>query len=94
MEGVVLKNLGGFRFRDVTHEVGLGGESVDCRSVIWLDLENRGKPDLFLCNHLGANVLWMNRGGRLVPREIAQGIGGFSMGATTGDPTGDGLPDV
>ena len=94
-EGVLLQNLGGWKFADVTREAGLTGEFVDTFAAVWLDLEPDGDPDLFLANHMGPNVLWENRGdGTFVKRLIRQGFGGFSMGATAGDLDGDGDPDL
>ena len=94
-EGVLLKNLGGWRFKDVTEDAGLAGESVDTLAVVWLDLESDGDADLFLANHMGPNVLWENRGdGTFLKHPQLAEFGGFSMGATSGDLDGDGDPDL
>ena len=94
-EGVLVRNLGGFRFEDVSKAAGLVGERPDIAAATWLDLEPDGDPDLFLANHMGHNVLWENRGdGTFVKRPQPPGYGGFSMGATAGDLDGDGDPDL
>ena len=94
-EGVLLRNLGGWRFEDVTAAAGLAGENLDVFASVWLDLEPDGDPDLFLANHMGLNVLWENRGdGTFIKRPMPPGFGGFSMGAATGDLDGDGDSDL
>ncbi len=95
-EGLLLRNLGNWRFEDVTEAAGLAGESVDTFAIVWLDLEPDGDADLFLANHMGANVLWKNQGDGTFEKVALprQGFGGFSMGATAGDLDGDGDPDL
>ena len=94
-DSVLLRNLGGFRFADVTVAAGIAGEHIDTSSATWLDLEPDGDADLFLGNHMGPNVLFENRGDgtfRKIPP--SPGFGGFSMGAVAGDVDGDGDPDI
>lgn len=46
-------NEGGGKFRDVTAEAGVGGSGRDwCTSCAWLDYDNDGKLDLFVCNYV------------------------------------------
>ena len=94
-DSVLLRNLGGFTFADVTAAAGVAGEHIDTSSATWLDLEPDGDADLFLGNHMGPNVLLENQGDgtfRKIP--APPGFGGFSMGAVAGDVDGDGDPDL
>ena len=94
-EGVLLRNLGEFRFADATAAAGVDGDFIDTSSATWLDLEPDGDADLFLGNHMGPNVLWENQGdGTFVRLPQPPGFGGFSMGAAAGDLDGDGDPDL
>ena len=46
-------NEGGGKFRDVTTEAGVGGSGRDwSASATWLDYDNDGKLDLFVCNYV------------------------------------------
>jgi hypothetical protein len=40
------------RFRDVTREAGVGNEGHWATSAAWLDYDNDGRLDLFLCNYV------------------------------------------
>jgi hypothetical protein len=54
------RNLGGFRFADVTEQAGVGDTGFG-RGVAAADYNNDGFPDLYL-NQFGPNVLYRNRG--------------------------------
>ena len=60
----LFRNLGGFRFIDVTAEAGLTGAT--CRNgVSSADYDNDGRPDLLLLHGRGGrDSLWHNDGGR------------------------------
>ena len=46
-------NEGGGKFRDVTGEAGVGGSGRDwSTSATWLDYDNDGRLDLFVCNYV------------------------------------------
>ena len=93
--GVLLKNLGEFRFLDVTSEAQAGGGHREVLGAAWTDIEPDGDPDLVLVNHMGENVLLRNRGDGVFDEEPwADGFGGFSMGLDVGDLDEDGDPDL
>jgi hypothetical protein len=49
----LFRNLGGGRFQDVTTTAGVGGSPHDwCTSAAWLDIDNDGLLDLFVCNYV------------------------------------------
>jgi hypothetical protein len=46
-------NKGGGKFKDVTTEAGIGGSGKDwSTSCAWVDYDNDGKLDLFVCNYV------------------------------------------
>ena len=46
-------NEGGGKFRDVTSQAGVGGSSEDwTTSAAWIDMDNDGDLDLFVCNYV------------------------------------------
>lgn len=49
----LFRNLGGGKFREVTTEAGVGGEPTGwSTSAAWLDYDNDGRLDLFVCNYV------------------------------------------
>ena len=93
--GVLLRNLGGFRFEDVTATANASGGRREIYGAAATDIDLDGDPDLLLVNHMGENLLLENDGkGRFLERPFARTFGGFSMGVATGDLDGDGDPDA
>ena len=45
-------NLGGGKFQDVTTQSGLGGSNEWSTSASWVDIDNDGDLDLFVCNYV------------------------------------------
>ncbi|HMC26527.1 MAG TPA: VCBS repeat-containing protein, partial [Verrucomicrobiae bacterium] len=45
-------NLGGGKFQDVTTPSGLGGSNEWSTSASWVDIDNDGDLDLFVCNYV------------------------------------------
>jgi len=60
---ILYHNLGGNRFQDVTHDVGLVGKSWSGDAAA-LDVNDDGFPDLFVLDMQGGSHLWLNEGGK------------------------------
>ncbi|MCA9240553.1 MAG: VCBS repeat-containing protein, partial [Planctomycetales bacterium] len=60
------RNLGGFRFEDVTESAGLAAEleyEAWGSGPTFVDIDNDGDLDLYVCSHRRANRLYINQGG-------------------------------
>jgi hypothetical protein len=96
----LFKNLGGFHFRDVTEEAGLGGPWFYTHGAAVADYDRDGWPDL-LVTGWGRLALFHNEpdghGGRRF-REVTRDAGLrdalWSTSAAWGDLDGDGWPDL
>jgi hypothetical protein len=90
------RNLGDWRFEDVTASSGTGGGCRSTFSAVWLDTDNDGWPDLYVINEFGNGVLLHNLGnGRFEEQPLVAGAGDFgSMGVTCGDIDNDGRIDL
>jgi enediyne biosynthesis protein E4 len=95
------RNDGG-RFVDVTQEAGIVDRDGRGLGVIIADLDDDGRPDIFVANDMTANYLFRNRGGCRF-EEVGEsagvassGEGGYQagMGIACGDLDGDGRPDL
>ncbi len=89
------RNLGAWRFRDVTEEAGVAGRGYGMGATV-ADYDSDGDPDLFVTN-FGPDILFRNEGDgtfRDVSREA--GIQGavWSSGAAFLDFNNDGLLDL
>ncbi|MFN0127430.1 MAG: FG-GAP repeat domain-containing protein [Verrucomicrobiales bacterium] len=94
---VLLQNQGGFVFKDVTEECGLGVENYRFSfSAAWEDFDNDGRVDLYIANDFGPNQLFRNEGGSFVDVSAESGTQdwGFGMSATWADYNRDGLMDI
>ncbi|MCH8006978.1 MAG: VCBS repeat-containing protein [Planctomycetes bacterium] len=56
------RNLGGFRFEDVTDAAGLDRRVRWGTGAVFVDIDNDGDLDLYVCNYDAANLLYVNRG--------------------------------
>jgi hypothetical protein len=71
----LFRNLGDFRFEDVTARAGVGDAGTD--AAIWkqgaalADIDNDGDLDLYLCRFDAPNRLYMNRGDGTFSEEAA-----------------------
>ena len=71
----LFRNLGGWRFEDVTERAGLvpAVESVEIwkQGAAFADVNNDGWPDLYLCRMGAPNLLYVNRGDGTFSEEAA-----------------------
>ena len=86
--GILLKNIDGKHFKDVTAELGLNG-NYHTWAIGISDFNNDGYPDLFLANDHGKSVLYINENGKKFRNtsedsHISQ-FGRFAMNAETAD---------
>jgi hypothetical protein len=93
---VLLINRGGGRFEPApdNNMVGLWRNSLQ---ATWCDFNLDGKPDLYIPNDWGPNVLFRNDGPdgfTDVTSQMGLTCYGFSMGATFGDYDNDGRDDL
>ena len=56
------RNLGGFRFQDVTVQSGVGGGGRWCSGACFADVDNDNDLDLVVCVYDAPNLLYINRG--------------------------------
>ena len=75
------RNLGRWRFADVTDKAGVRGAGRWCTGATFVDLDNDGKLDLFVCVFNGPNLLYLNQGDGTF-KECAQSRGLDFSGAS------------
>ncbi|MCH1501958.1 MAG: FG-GAP-like repeat-containing protein [Verrucomicrobiales bacterium] len=80
--GKLFRNLGKFRFEDVTDSVGIGKQKRHFweAGCTWADIDNDGDLDLSVCAFHGANRLFLNHKGTF--REVAAEAGLNHVGAS------------
>ncbi|MGC6566156.1 MAG: VCBS repeat-containing protein, partial [Akkermansiaceae bacterium] len=87
------RNLGSFRFEDVTKSAGVDDEKFWGTGASFVDLDNDGDLDLFACGYLCANKAFINDGkGRFTDRakELGLDFKGGSMMMSFADIDNDG----
>jgi enediyne biosynthesis protein E4 len=96
----LFRNMGGFRFQDVTKEAGLDIDWWYTHGVAVADYDRDGWPDLLVTGY-GRIALFHNepdgRGGRKfvdVSEKVGLRDGAWSTGAAWADLDGDGFPDL
>ncbi len=89
------RNLGNWKFEDVTDKAGVANERWGMGVAIG-DYDNDGRPDIYVSN-FGVSRLYHNNGDGTFT-DVAEKLGvarkGWSTGATWGDYDGDGRLDV
>lgn len=69
------KNLGGFRFADITERAGVGGEGRWSAGCVFVDIDNDGDLDLHVCAYDAPNLLYVNDGnGKFTERASEFGL--------------------
>jgi hypothetical protein len=92
----LFRNLGNWRFEDVTARAHAAGGQRSTFTGVWLDADDDGWPDLFVTNEFGNGVLLVNNKDGTF-REQAMGPGPVdfgTMGAAAGDIDNDGHIDL
>jgi hypothetical protein len=93
---VLYKNMGHNHFKDVTADVGLYPVGW-CGDATFADLNDDGRPDLFLLNMAGSSHYYENSGGQKFINKTAQSFPKTpfgSMGIIFFDYDNDGRPDL
>jgi enediyne biosynthesis protein E4 len=56
-------NLGGYKFEDVTDKAGVGGTpGVWTQGATFVDINNSGRLDIYVCRYNAPNLLYINQG--------------------------------
>lgn len=93
----LLANLGDWRFRDVTEEVGMDMNNRRFSyAASWEDFDNDGDMDLYVANDFGRNNFYQNNGGVFEDIAARAGVEDISAGMSVSwsDYNQDGLMDV
>lgn len=91
------RNLGRWRFEDVTASARVGGEGRWCGGATFVDINNDGSLDLFVAVFNGANLLYVNKGDGSFEEQSARyglAFSGASVMGAFADYDRDGLLDL
>ncbi|MEX2601210.1 MAG: CRTAC1 family protein, partial [Balneolaceae bacterium] len=93
---ILYKNLGGFRFRDITGEADVAHEGWLSTGAVLSDLDGDGDPDLLVTALDGGNALYLNDGTGRFTLKADSGLepGNGSTTAALADIDGDGDLDL
>jgi enediyne biosynthesis protein E4 len=96
-ENALYKNLGNFKFQDVTAEAGVACPNQNSTGAVFADIDGNGTLDLLVTSLGGPNSCFLNAGGgKFVDASAASGITS-RLGATTmalADIDGNGTLDL
>jgi hypothetical protein len=92
----LFRNLGDWKFEDVTKKSGTRGGYRSSFTAAWLDANDDGWPDLHVPNEFGDGVLLVNnRDGTFKPHPLSDRPADFgTMGLAVGDVDNDGRIDI
>lgn len=95
-ENQLLRNMGDWRFEDVTNRTGTDGGKRSTFSAVWWDANDDGWQDLYVIHEFGNGVLLVNeRAAEFKEHQLVNGPADFgSMGVTCGDVDNDGKLDL
>lgn len=71
-ESKLYRNLGGMRFQEINDEAGFVDSSDPASGCTFVDIDNDGDLDLYLCFVGGENQLWINDGTGKFTEEAAE----------------------
>ena len=97
-ENGLFKNLGGWKFKDISLEAGVGAPGMSSTGAVFGDLDGDGDLDLFVSSCGGPNALFINDGkGKFSNQTKAAGLEAPKIGSTSvamGDIDSDGDLDI
>jgi len=72
-ESRLFRNLGNWKFEDVTEKAGLAGKGPAAwrQGAAWADVNNDGRLDLYVCRFAAPNLLYINQGDGTFKEEAA-----------------------
>ena len=94
----LFRNLGGYKFEDVTEKAGVGATpGVWNQGATFVDIDNSGRLDIYVCRYNAPNLLYINQGDGTF-KEMAHAYGldvaDSSVMAAFGDYDRDGHLDL
>ncbi len=96
-KSALYRNLGGWRFQDVTREAGIDTERMAATGALFGDLNGDGRPDLVVMSCGGPNACFINLGGGRFTNLTEQAGLSWRAGSTSlaaADLNGDGSLDL
>jgi tetratricopeptide (TPR) repeat protein len=90
-------NEGKGRFREMALEAGIANAEGRSLSATFADLNDDGKPDIYVANDVSEGALFVNEGnGLFADRGHEAHVADYrgAMGIAVGDANGDGAPDL
>lgn len=96
IRNLLLRNLGDWKFENVTQRAGTDGGGRVVFSSAWFDSNNDSWPDLYVINEFGDGILYVNRqDGTFEEVDVDPKTDDFgSMGIATGDIDNNGHIDL
>ncbi len=90
------RNLGGWKFEDVTEQCGIGKWDALTTGAAWADLDNDGDPDLTVLGYRAENAIFLNHGGAFAraPQSVRLAHEGANVKVVFADYDGDGDLDA